>query len=175
MEKKKTKKIFLKSISSIYTCVLLVLAVVLYFFAFTHYEVVDINTASSYDVVISDVEYGSDQAAAWATFDASGVPAYFVFHSRKAANTGDFEKIEELAADNKEVKITFTDYNDWLRLIDFHGRKRVVDIRTDDEVVFDISIYNSRAKTMIVLWSVIATFLFVSAVVNVVIRFKLKI
>ncbi len=175
MKNKKQNNKIKKYLSSAYTWVTLISSVVLYMFAFMHYDIVDINSAVSYDVVISNVEYGSDRGKAWATFNASGMPVCYVFESRKAANMGDYEKIEELAAEKIKVKIILTDYKDWLRLLDFDGRKQVADIRTDDEVIFDVSIYNSKAKTMIVFWSVIATVLLVSSIANVIIRVKLKI
>lgn len=174
-KKTKKKKQFFKYISSRYTWIIFVSSLILYLFAFTHYDIVDVNRSESYDVVISNVEYCADRAMAWVNFDASGMPVYYVFESRKAARTGGLEKIEELAANKTKVKITLTDYKSWLRILDFMDSEQVVDIRTDDEVIFDADIYNSRAKSSIVLWSVIATILLVSAVANVIIRIKLKI
>ncbi len=176
MKKKNSKnKKHIKYFLSRYTLIAFASALVLYLFAFTHYDIVGINNSVSYDAVISNVKYGSDRAAAWANFDAAGMPVYYVFESRKAAKTGGLEKIEELAENKTNVRITLTDYKSWLRIFDFTGRKQVVDIRTDDEVVFDVDIYNSAAKTKIVLWSVIASILLVSAIANVIIRIKLKI
>lgn len=176
MKKKNSKnKKHINYFLSHYTLIAFATALVLYLFAFTHYDIVDINNSISYDAVISNVEYGSDRASAWAKFDASGMPVYYVFESRKAAKTGGLEKIEELAENKTDVRITLTDYKSWLRAFDFTGRKQVVDIRTEDEVVFDADIYNNAAKTKIILWSVIATILLVSAAANVIIRIKFKI
>ena len=86
----------------LFTIGMLMLALFLYLFAFLHFDLVDINKSESYDVIISDLEYGSDRQKAWATFDASGTRAYFEFESRKAAKSGGFAKLEQLAEQKRK-------------------------------------------------------------------------
>lgn len=148
----------IKKAVPLFTIGMLMLALILYLFAFLHFDLVDINKSESYDVIITDLHYGSDGQKAWATFDASGLPAYFEFKSRKAAKSGDFTKLEKLVDQKKEVTITYTTYKDWLRLLDFDGRKQVVDIRISDNIIFDVNEFNQLMIIDIIMWSVIATF-----------------
>ncbi len=157
------------------SCIVLFLAIVLYLFAFLHYDTVDINKAEVYDVVIEDLEYCSDRQKAWATFNASGMPAYFEFESRGASKSGDFEKLENLANKKTQVKVIFTDYKDLLRLLDFSGRKQVVDIRTENGVIFDCEAFNQYSLIRIIMWSVIATLVLVFGVARFAVYKKLKI
>ncbi|MBQ2904205.1 MAG: hypothetical protein IJE48_07390 [Clostridia bacterium] len=157
MKKSKLFKKFFKIIPP-FTAKMVLLALVLYLFAFLHYDWVDINKSESHDVIITNLKYGSDRQKAWATFDASGSKAYFEFESRKAAKSGDFIQLEQLANQKKIVTITYTTYKDWLRLIDFDGRKQVVDMRISDNIIFDVSVFNQRMTGNIIMWSAIATF-----------------
>ena len=159
----------------LFTVGMLMLALFLYLFAFLHFDLVDINKSKSYDVIITDLEYGSDQQKAWATFDASGTRAYFEFESRKAAKSGDFAKLEQLAEQKKKVTITYTTHKDWLRLLDFESRKQVVDIRISDNIIFDVDVFNQRMITNIIMWSAIATFCLGAGVARFVLYKKLKV
>lgn len=154
---------------------MLILALILYLFAFWHFDLVDIDKSESYDVIITDLHYGSDGQKAWATFDASGSPSYFEFKSRKAAKSGDFTKLQKLVDQKKEVTITYTTYKDWLRLLDFDGRKQVVDIRITDNIIFDVNEFNQRMITDIIMWSAIATFYLGLGFVCLVVYKKLKV
>lgn len=159
----------------LFTVEMLIFALILYLFAFLHYDWVDINKSESYDVIITNLEYGSDRQKAWATFDASGLPAYFEFESRKVAKSGDFAKLEQLADQKKEVTITYTTYKDWLRLLDFDGRKQAVDIRLSENVIFDVDVFNQRMTSNIIMWSAIATFCLGLGIARFVFYKKLKV
>ncbi len=165
----------IEKIVPMFTVGMLILALVLYLFAFLHYDLVDINKSESYDIIITDLEYGSDRQKAWAAFDASGSPAYFEFESRKAAKSGDFAKLEQLANQKKTVTITYTTYKDWLRLLDFESRKQVVDIRISDDIIFDVDVFNQRMTSNIIMWSAIATFCLGLGVARFVFYKKLKV
>lgn len=169
MKNKLSKRIPISS------CITVALAIVLYLFAFLHYDTVDIKECETYNVVITDLEYGSDSQKAWATFNASGMPAYFEFESRGASKSGDFEKLENLANQKTQVKVIFADYKDWLRLADFSGRKQVVDIRTESGVVFDCEAFNQYSLIRIIMWSVIATLVLLLGIARFAAYKKLKI
>ncbi len=150
---------FFKKVKSIplFTIQMLLLALALYLFVFLHYDWGDVTKSESHKAILTDLEYSSDMQKAWATFDASGIPSYFEFKSRKAAKRGDFFRLEQLVNVNAEVTVTYTDHKDLLRLFDYSGRKQVVEIRTENDIIFDVDDYNQRMFPMKIMWLTFAT------------------
>lgn len=172
----KKTKLSAKSFKSVplFTIQMLLLAAALYSFVFIHYDWVDVNKSEQHKVIITDLEYCSDRQKAWATFDASGIPSYIEFESRRVAKREDFDRLEQLASNNEEVIVTFTEHKDLLRLLDFSGRKHIVDIRTESDIIFDADDYNRRTLPLIIMWLFFATLAFVSGVIRFVWHKKFK-
>ena len=166
-KKKKTDRAFFR-----YSVCCIIASAVMFVFAFGHYKIVNSAECKSYDAVISDVKFFSDNNNAWATFDASGKQSYFVFENRRQGKI-DFEKLQQLSKDEANVSITYTDYKDWLRLLDFSDRQRVAEIRSDEEVVFSAEIHNDDMRIMRIMWSVIASVLLACGVFYFVLYKKL--
>lgn len=171
MEKKKRKKH--KSYFK-YACIkCAIAAVVIFVFAFCHYEVVNPAECEAYDVVISDIKYDSSRGKAWATFDASGKRSYFMFEEKRYAEN-DFKKLERLANEKTRVSVTYTNYKDWANILFITDRKQIVEIKQGDDVIFGVQAHNESMSMMRILWSVIASIVLACGMVQLIVYIKFE-
>lgn len=161
--KRKAKKYLKKYLPSI--IVVIIWAVASYWVNFIHFETVDISDCEPHSVVITDLEYHSNSGSrgrrSWATFKTSGVDTYYVFDSENETPEEEFKKLQQLAEEKTKVTITYSDYRDYkdlTRLIGTEDLERVVDIRTEDNIIFNVDEFNHNMKTLRIVWLLIITF-----------------